>query len=141
MRKFRSSFDEKLNLAADSGSIPIQRLAVAVLLAALVSAPSVSWGQETAPLLDNTGFVENPKPTWETQRQARTFVLGIPAPRGQITDRHGKPLAQTRLSYNLAISFPAPLDWRDSRILTFAKQQITLASGLLNRAIPVTDEA
>ena len=74
------------------------------------------------------------------KRKARTFVLGIPAPRGQITDRHGKPLAQTRLSYNLAISFPAPLDWQDSKILAFAKQQITLASGLLNRAISIPDE-
>ena len=91
-------------------------------------------GQEAAPLLENTGFVENPKPTWETQKKARTFVLGIPAPRGQITDRNGKPLAQTRLSYNLAISFPAPLDWPDSKILAFAKQQITLASGLLQGA-------
>ena len=95
-----------------------------------------------APLLDNTGFVENPKPTWETQKKARTFVLGIPAPRGQITDRYGKPLAQTRLSYNLAISFPAPLDWQDSKILAFARQQITLASGLLKkRDIRISDEA
>jgi len=93
------------------------------------------------PILDNTGYVENPKPTWETQKQARTFVLGIPAPRGQITDRNGKPLAQTRLSYNLAISFPTPLDWPDNRILDFAKQQITLASGLLKRPISLSDEA
>lgn len=104
------------------------------------SLPGLVYGQEAAPLLQYTGFVENPKPTWETQRKARTFVLGIPAPRGQITDRFGKPLAQTRLSYNLAISFPAPLDWQDSRILAFAKQQITLASGLLNRSIPTSDE-
>jgi penicillin-binding protein 2 len=104
------------------------------------SLPALAYGQEAAPILEYTGFVENLKPTWETQRKARTFVLGIPAPRGQITDRFGKPLAQTRLSYNLAISFPAPLDWQDSRILSFAKQQITLASGLLNRPIPISDE-
>ena len=53
---------------------------------------------------------ENPKPTWETQKQARTFQLGIPAPRGQITDRNGYPLAQSRLSYNLALQFPSPLE-------------------------------
>ena len=45
-------------------------------------------------------------------------------------------MAQTRLSYNLAISFPAPLDWPDSKILAFAKQQITLASGLLEASSP-----
>lgn len=86
-------------------------------------------------------MVENPKPTWDTQKKARTFVLGIPAPRGQITDRNGKPLAQSRLSYNLAVSFPAPLDWTDSKVLSFAKSQITLASGLLKRDIKISDDA
>jgi penicillin-binding protein 2 len=142
LRRFRSSFDTPDRGAGrfvlvDLRSISLVTLAVLVTL----SLGDIASGQEGAPLLDNTGFVENPKPTWETQKKARTFVLGIPAPRGQITDRNGKPLAQTRLSYNLAISFPAPLDWQDSRILTFAKQQITLASGLLNRTISVSDEA
>ena len=54
----------------------------------------------------NEPIVENPRPTWETQQQARTFQFSMPAPRGQITDRHGKPLAQTRASYNLALQFP-----------------------------------
>ncbi len=103
--------------------------------------PAALCAQDAAPVLDNTGFVANPKPTWETQKKARTFVLGIPAPRGQITDRNGNPFAQTRLSYNLAISFPAPLDWQDSKILAFATQQITLASGLLKKQILVSDEA
>lgn len=91
--------------------------------------------------MQNTGTVENPQPTWETQKKARTFVLGIPAPRGQITDRMGRPLAQTRLSYNLAVSFPAPLDWPDDKILAFARQQITLASGLLKREITFSNES
>ena len=47
-------------------------------------------------------------PTWETQKGARTYMLGIPAPRGQIVDRNGLPLAQNRVSYNLALSFPTP---------------------------------
>ena len=49
-------------------------------------------------------------PTFETQKLARTFMLDIPAPRGQITDRNGVPLAQNRLSYNLVITFPTPLE-------------------------------
>jgi penicillin-binding protein 2 len=92
----------------------------------------------------NTGGVaveQNPHPTWETQKQARTFQLGIPAPRGQITDRNGYPLAQNRLSYNLALQFPAPLDWTDERVLAFAKQQITFAGGLLGREIHLGDRA
>lgn len=115
-------------------------LAAVVFTAAVLASSSIAQ-EVAAPVIDNTGSVENPKPTWETQRQARTFVLGIPAPRGQIVDRNGRPLAQTRLSYNLAVSFPAPLDWTDNRILAFARQQITLARGLLGRDIQVSDEA
>jgi penicillin-binding protein 2 len=92
-------------------------------------------------LIDNTGSVENPKPTWETQRQARTFSLLIPAPRGQITDRHGRPLAQNRVSYNLAINFPTPLDWPDDKILAYAKREIALAAGLINRDIRLSDSS
>lgn len=103
-----------------------------------LAAPALSLAQEVT--IDNTGSVENPKPTWETQRQARTYSLAIPAPRGQITDRNGRPLAQSRLSYNLAINFPTPLDWSDARVLAFARQQITLAKGLLKRDIQVSDQ-
>ena len=92
-------------------------------------------------MIDNTGVVENPKPTWETQNKARTFSLLIPAPRGQITDRNGQPLAQSRVSYNLAISFPTPLDWPDSKIISFARQQMALAASLINRDIRLTDSA
>ena len=89
----------------------------------------------------NAPIDENPKPTWETQKQARTFQLGIPAPRGQITDRNGYPLAQNRLSYNLALQFPSPLDWSDTKVLAFARQHITFAKGFLGRPISVSDHA
>lgn len=84
---------------------------------------------------------ENPKPTWETQKQARTFLLGIPAPRGQITDRNGYPFAQNRLSFNLALQFPTPLDWKEAKVISFARQQITYAKGMLGRPITVSDQA
>jgi penicillin-binding protein 2 len=106
-------------------------------LVAWMLLPGLLFGRET--LIDNTGTVENPKPTWETQRQARTFSLLIPAPRGQITDRNGRPLAQSRLSYNLAINFPTPLDWPDDKILSYAKREIAFAAGLLNREIRLSD--
>jgi penicillin-binding protein 2 len=89
----------------------------------------------------NAPVDENPKPTWETQKQARTFQLGIPAPRGQITDRNGYPFAQSRLSYNLALQFPSPLDWKDPKVISFARQQITFAKGFLGRNIQVSDQA
>lgn len=72
-------------------------------------------------------------PSWETQRQARTYLLGIPAPRGQITDRNGNPLAQTRVSNNLAIDFPTPLKFSDREALEFARRQIGIARGVIGR--------
>ncbi|MBA3763089.1 MAG: hypothetical protein H0X04_07065, partial [Chthoniobacterales bacterium] len=76
---------------------------------ALVAGLSAS-GQETpspAPAAADETII----PTYETQKLARAYVLDIPAPRGQIVDRNGVPLAQNRLSYNLAFSFPTPLEF------------------------------
>ena len=79
-------------------------------------------------------------PTYETQKLARAYVLDIPAPRGQITDRNGVPLAQNKLSYNLAFSFPTPLEFSDGQVLTFAREKIMAAERLLGRPLKVTDE-
>ncbi len=87
-----------------------------------------------------TDVVEVPRPTWETQKQARTYLLNVPAPRGQITDRHGAPLAQTRVSYNLGLSFPTPLEFTDGQAVNFARSQILTAQDLLGRQFNVTDE-
>jgi penicillin-binding protein 2 len=88
-----------------------------------------------------TPFEETIKPTWETQKQARTYVLDIPAPRGQITDRHGLPLAQNKLSYNLAIDFPTPLDFPDAQVLGYAHQRIRAAEKKLARSLDIPDGA
>jgi penicillin-binding protein 2 len=88
-----------------------------------------------------TPFEETIKPTWETQKQARTYVLDIPAPRGQITDRHGMPLAQNKLSYNLVIDFPTPLDFADAQVLGYAHRCIRAAEGKLDRSLDIPDGA
>jgi penicillin-binding protein 2 len=109
-------------------------------LGLLLFAPvAFAAGEEAS--VDNTGMVENPKPTWETQRQARTFFLHIPPPRGQITDRYGRALAQNRLSYNLAVNFPAQDDWTDEQILQFARQQAALATQLVGREVRLNEPA
>lgn len=79
-----------------------------------------------------------PAPTWDTQKQARAYVLGIPGPRGQIVDRRGNPLAQTRVSYNLGISFPTPLTMTDAEILAFTQQQVLTARTAVGRPITLT---
>src|SRR3954454_2139868 len=77
-------------------------------------------------------------PTWDTQKHARTYVLNIPAPRGQIVDRNGSPLAQTRVSYNLAIVFPTPTTFTDAQVMQYAEPQIMLARSITGRQISVT---
>ena len=79
-------------------------------------------------------------PTYETQKLARAYLLDIPAPRGQIVDRNGAPLAQNKLSYNLAFNFPTPLDFSDAEALAFARAQIQAAEKLLGRSLRVPDD-
>jgi penicillin-binding protein 2 len=80
-------------------------------------------------------------PTFETQKLARTYILDVPGPRGQITDRNGVPLAQNRLSYNLAINFPTPLDFSDAQTLSFVREKIGKAEKLIGRRLKISDEA
>ena len=80
-------------------------------------------------------------PTFETQKLARTYILDLPAPRGQITDRNGVALAQNKLSYNLAINFPTPLDFSDARAISFTREKIDRAAKLIGRSIKISDDA
>lgn len=56
---------------------------------------------------------------------ARTITVSIPAPRGLILDREGRPFAQTKMAYHLALDFTAykgPVDietataWAQARV-------------------------
>jgi penicillin-binding protein 2 len=75
------------------------------------------------------------KPSWETQKQVAEYALSIPAPRGQITDRNGQPLAQNRVSHNLSIVFPTPLDFTDQQTIQYVERQVSLAKTLTSRPI------
>ena len=100
-------------------------------------APSAVPSTSTLPQADEETIV----PTFETQKLARTYILDVPAPRGQITDRNGEPLAQNRFSYNLAIIFPTPLDFSDAQTLSFAREKIDTTARLIGRKIKISDEA
>ena len=112
---------------------------VAAFLPAFVFAQSLQPAATPSPSV--TSDEETIIPTFETQKLARTYVLDIPAPRGQITDRTGLPLAQNKVSYNLAISFPTPLDFTDAKVVGFAREKIDKASKLIGRSIKISDEA
>src|SRR2546421_2006707 len=79
-------------------------------------------------------------PTFETQKLARTYILDVPAQRGQITDRNGAPLAQNRLSYNLVITFPTPLDFSDAQALSYTREKIDEVAKSIGRRFRISDE-
>lgn len=95
-----------------------------------------AWSQEAAPVNPT-----NLTPSWETQRQAATYALAIPAPRGQITDRNGVPLAQTRVSNNLSVVFPTPFDFTDRQVIDFVSRAVVSARGWTSRPVGFSEEA
>src|SRR5215831_14998882 len=117
-------------------------IALSVLaLAATSHAQTLLPTPAPSPSAPPTAEEETIVPTFETQKLARTYILDVPAPRGQITDRNGAPLAQNRLSYNLVINFPTPLDFSDEQALTFAREKIDKTAGLIGRKIKISDDA
>ena len=75
-----------------------------------------------------------------TQKEARALTLTIPAPRGQIVDRHGIPFAQNRIANYLAIVMPFMKDASDSEILVWAKTRIQKANAILENDWTLKDE-
>src|SRR5438270_12116062 len=122
----------------------MRRFAMMLKLALLLITFSSATGQQLAPasysVTPSATPSAEPSPpaldeeivlTFETQTLSRTYILDIPAPRGQITDRNCAPLAQNQLSYNLAINFPTPLEFSDAQMLDFAHRQIAAATKLI----------
>src|SRR6266513_4004732 len=118
---------------------PSRVIFIATLLPAFAFAQSLPPSATPSPSV--TSDEETIIPTFETQKLARTYILDIPAPRGQITDRTGLPLAQNKLSYNLAISFPTPLDFTDAKAVGFAREKIEKAAKLTGHTIKISDDA
>src|SRR5439155_602810 len=96
---------------------------------ATAQTPQLASTPSATPITDEETIV----PTFETQKLARTYILDIPAPRGQITDRTGLPLAQNKVSYNLPISFPTPLAFTDAKAGRFGRKQ-KVATGSSKRS-------
>ncbi len=67
-----------------------------------------------------------------TALDARTFTFSIPAPRGQILDRNGLPLAQNKVVNYAAIKFPQLGDKPDETfLLKYAADRINYINGIL----------
>lgn len=115
-------------------------LILSFLVLACAGVPGQGRAQEGEPAA-SVGPAEEIVPTYETQKHARTYVLDIPAPRGQIVDRNGEPLAQNKLSYNLAVTYPAPLEFTDAQAIAYARDKIARARRVVGRDFKVSDSA
>src|SRR5215211_8541656 len=116
-------------------------LIASCVLALSPIAPAQTLMPTPAPSPSGSPEEETIVPTFETQKLARTFMLDVPAPRGQITDRNGVPLAQNRLSYNLVITFPTPLNFSDAQALSYTREKIDQTGKFIGRRFRISDEA
>ena len=60
----------------------------------------------------------------KNDKNARTLFLSIPAPRGQIVDRSGAPLAQNRMGHFLGLQFQLGAELPKAAVLSYAHQII-----------------
>ena len=130
MSRFHSFFLAALCIGtAARGQSPVASVAPPSVAPASAPAPSGRKGDTVL------------APSWETQRHANAYVLAIPAPRGQIVDRNGAPLAQTRVSHNLTLAFPAPPKFSDAEALAYGRREVARAQTLINRPITFNADA
>lgn len=67
-----------------------------------------------------------------TRTEARTFTFSIPAPRGQILDRNGYPLAQSKVAYYASVNFPfLGSEVEDAEVLRYAGERILHVNNIL----------
>lgn len=112
---------------------------------AMVSLKAEPVEDATAANPSATAPKEDPKKdlvaSWKTQSNARILTLNIPAPRGQIVDRNGVPLAQNRVVQYLALNFPHFEKATAVQVLEFAHTKIANANRLLGKAWTLPDDA
>ncbi len=78
--------------------------------------------------------------SWQTLKDAPTIKLEVAAPRGQITDRNGVCLAQNRIAYYLAISFPLINPATNEKIIAFGQNLLSKTNALLGSNWVIPDE-
>lgn len=75
-----------------------------------------------------------------TQKNARTMTISIPAPRGLILDRDGQPLAQSKVSYQLALDFTTlAKDATEEQALAWAQEKMTEVNVLIDGKYTVSE--
>lgn len=75
-----------------------------------------------------------------SRRDARTLQLRIPAPRGPIIDREGRPLAQNRVVYQLAVQYEQFENEEREVVIGWGRDRIATAKGIYDRIQEPDDE-
>jgi len=75
-----------------------------------------------------------------TNTEARALRMTLPAPRGLITDRNGRIMAQNRVVQQAAINFPFMRNASDDEILAYARRRFTLVNTRLGTDHDLPDE-
>ena len=100
-------------------------------------------GDEPAPPLEPSAFAPARSATDGsilTQRDARAITLKIPAPRGQITGREGKPFAQTIVAYQVGLQYPQFDNADREYIVNWGRTRLDQLAGILDNPTTRTDE-
>lgn len=75
-----------------------------------------------------------------TQRDARAITLKIPAPRGQITGREGKPFAQTTVAYQVGLQYPQFSNADQAYIINWGRTRLDQLQEIIKNPIARSDE-
>jgi len=75
-----------------------------------------------------------------TRKDARTITLKIPAPRGQIVDREGEPLAQNQVAYQVALQFQQFEKADRDFVINWARTRLDTLQALVKNIVPKTDD-
>jgi penicillin-binding protein 2 len=76
----------------------------------------------------------------ETRPNARAITQEIPAPRGQITDREGRPLAQNRVAYQVGLQFKQFENADREFIIRWGRSRLDTLRALIQNPLPKTDD-
>jgi penicillin-binding protein 2 len=93
----------------------------------------------TEVLAKDDSRIELPSST-QSDPDARIIEVGIPAPRGVIVDRYGRPLAQTKVVNYVAVKFPKFEKPDPLQIISYARERIEAVERMLAKDYGVTDE-
>lgn len=76
----------------------------------------------------------------KTRTNARAITRVVPAPRGIITDRNGRPMARNKVAYYFAIQFPQfANDVTDADVIAWSRRRLDQVAGMVDKEVTIKD--